>query len=60
MNKIIFDHFLRENKDDSEEFYPKSLNLVPIETEYDSKEVAYYGMQPLERHKGAKMQWMFD
>ncbi|KAL4427402.1 hypothetical protein ABPG74_009674 [Tetrahymena malaccensis] len=57
MNKIIFDKFMDENKEQQQEvpLFPNNLQLPP---EAEEKEVSYYGMVPLERHFGAKTMYI--
>lgn len=57
MNKIIFDNYLENTLKEEDESYPHHLNLPPVEAE---KLVPYYGMEQLERHKGAKEIWMYN
>lgn len=45
MNKIIFDRYLEENSELTDELYPAHL-ILPEEEE---KETPYFGMMPLER-----------
>jgi len=58
MNKIIFDRYLEENNDIDDPRYPKHLNM-PSQGELEV-EVPYYGMQILERQKGAKLVYMMS
>ena len=58
MNKIIFDKYIEENDKSTDQLYPSNLTLSKNEEE--EKEAPYYGMQPLERHKGAKFIWMYN
>jgi dynein heavy chain len=54
MNKIIFDCYLEDHKDD--ENYPSYLEMPPPPP---APEVPYFGMMELERTKGVKEKWMF-
>ena len=57
MNKIIFDKYLEDNNEISDQMFPKNLCL-PQNPDL-TREIPYYGMMPLERHKGAKLVWMY-
>ena len=54
MNKIIFDRYLEEQKED--ELFPSYLQLPPPPP---PKEVPYFGMMELERTKGVKEKSMY-